>query len=109
VPPSHSVRVEHRHQHKHEVLAQQMCPHVLLIEEEADHPVHSVAGRSFDRVHPCRNKDDWLVGPKAYDLLITERKPIGDFESFSAFVRGDDYEGDRASFVGTSQLIMSEE
>ncbi len=58
----HPVRVQHRQQVEHELLAQHHRPGVLAVGQELDHPPHAVAAGSLPRVHPRRYYDTFLPG-----------------------------------------------
>ena len=90
VPPHHAIRVEHRHQHKHEILPQKKSPCIFFVEQEVNDALHAVAGRRLDGVHPRTDEDNRLVVSELCDLLVLERIAVKLLVPLLALVGRDD-------------------
>lgn len=109
VSPGDPIRVEHGHQHEHEVLPQQVGPGILLIEEEPDDPQHAERGGSLNRVHSSRNEDDRLIASELRHSLPLERRHLDRLPAVPALVRGDLQAIDDPALVRLGELVVLQE
>lgn len=59
-------------------------------------------------MHSSRNKYDWFITSKFSYFLIVEGGSFAVLKTFSSFMRRDDKERNRSSFIAFGEFIMSE-
>lgn len=68
-PVVHSIRVQHGHNQKVEVLPQQIRTVIFLIQQEPQNTLHTIGSWSLSRMHPPRNYDfgfPYHIGPEFF-------------------------------------------